>query len=158
EARFVDLIGRGHGVDGFAVLDRDHAPGGEARAVANAVDLVEDRPGRVAAAQKVAVHRMHHAAADGAARGRKRLRDDLSAEDALQAVVGAGRPEQIALYLLEVEDAEEVGERTVGGAFGGMRHRLSLPVTAGRRVAVKPATLSRRRRSPEVEWHVTSTF
>ena len=32
-----------HGEDRVAVLDRDHAPGGEALAVADAVDLVDDR-------------------------------------------------------------------------------------------------------------------
>ena len=42
-----------------AVLDRHHPAGREAPAVADAVDLVEDRHGRIAGAQEVGVQRVH---------------------------------------------------------------------------------------------------
>ena len=42
-----------------AVLDGDDAAGGEAAAVADPVDLVEDRHRRVARAQEVGVERVH---------------------------------------------------------------------------------------------------
>ena len=53
---------RGSGLqveDRLAVLDGDDAAGGERLAVADAVDLVEDRHGRVARAQEVGVQRVH---------------------------------------------------------------------------------------------------
>ena len=44
--------------DGLAVLDGDHTSGGEGAAVADAVDLVEDRHVRVAGAEEVGVQRV----------------------------------------------------------------------------------------------------
>ncbi len=48
EPVLLQMVGGRHGEDRVAVLDRDHAPGGEAPAVADAVDLVDDRDRRVA--------------------------------------------------------------------------------------------------------------
>ena len=74
---------------GLAVLDGDHPAGGERAAVADAVDLVEDRHGRVARAQEVGVQRVHLAVGlDGAGGGDERLAGDLAAEDPLAVLVG----------------------------------------------------------------------
>ena len=56
--------------DRAAVLDRDDAPGREAAAVADAVDVEDDRDARVAGPQEVRVQRVHVALVDGAARRR----------------------------------------------------------------------------------------
>src|SRR5262249_16384979 len=47
-----------HGEDRLPVLDRDHAPGGEALAVADAVDLVDDRHLGIAGEQEIGVQRV----------------------------------------------------------------------------------------------------
>ena len=76
--------------DRLAVLDRHDAAGGEAAAVADAVDLVEDRHGRVAGPQEVGVQRVHEPAAfvDRAGGGDERLAGHLAAEHALAVLVG----------------------------------------------------------------------
>src|SRR6516164_4432102 len=76
-----------HGVNRLPVLDRDHAPRGEALAVADAVDLVDDRHLGVAGEQEIGVQRVRRPArhVDGAAGGNKRLPDHLPAEHALPA-------------------------------------------------------------------------
>src|SRR6516164_308759 len=51
-----------HGVNRLSVLDRDHAPRGEALAVADAVDLVDDRHLGVAGEQEIGVQRVRQAA------------------------------------------------------------------------------------------------
>ena len=99
---------------GLAVLDGHHPAGGEALAVADAVDLVEDRDGRVAGAQEVGVERV-----DGSARvvdrpgGRhQRLAGDLAAEHPLPVLVGRHAAEDVDLDGLEVEQGDQVVERT----------------------------------------------
>ncbi len=81
--------------DRLAVLDRDHAPGGERLAVADAVDLIEDRRVRVSSAQEVRVQRVDEArrpivglVLDCARRGDQRLPGDLSPEHSLTLLVG----------------------------------------------------------------------
>ncbi len=76
--------------DGPAVLDRDDAPRGEAPTVADPVDLVQDRHGRVTRTQEVGVERVDEPAAlaDRASGGDERLAGDLPAEDALAVLVG----------------------------------------------------------------------
>ena len=83
--------------DRLAVLDRDDAARGEAAAVADAVDLVDDRDARIAGPQEVGVQRVREPAFDGAARGHQRLSRHLAAEDALALLLrlngrGTGSP------------------------------------------------------------------
>ena len=93
--------------DGPPVLDGDDAAGGEGLPVADAVDLVEDRHGRVARPQEVRVERVHVAVLDGAARRHERLPGHLPAEDALALLVRLGAAEDVDLDRLEVEQADE---------------------------------------------------
>ena len=73
-----------------AVLDRHDSAGREAAAVANAIDLVQDRQGRVARAQEVGVEGVHQPGVlvDRAGRGDERLTGHLAAEHALAVLVG----------------------------------------------------------------------
>ena len=87
------------------MLDRDDAPRGEALAVADAVDLVDDRNLRIAAEQEIGVQRMRQRVLDGAGGGDQRLADHLAAEHALPADLRARAAEQIDLELFEIEDA-----------------------------------------------------
>ena len=80
------------------------------RAVADAVDLVDDRHRRVARPHEVAVQRMRRAAVDGPGRGDQRLPDHLAAEHALPAGLRRLAAKQVHLERLEVEDAEQVGD------------------------------------------------
>ena len=75
--------------DRLAVLDGNDAPCREAAAIADSVDLVQDRHQRVTRPQKVGVQRMHLSAwiIDGARRGDQRLTGNLAAENPLTAFV-----------------------------------------------------------------------
>ena len=96
-----------------AVLDGDDAAGGEAAAVADPVDLVEDRHRRVAGAQEVGVQRVDQAArlVDRAGRGDQRLPGHLAAEHPLAVLVGRAAAEDVDLDGLEVEQRHEIVER-----------------------------------------------
>ena len=102
-----------HGEDGLPVLDGDDPPGGEALAVADAVDLVDDRHLGVARQQKIGVQRMRRARrhVDGAAGRHQRLPHHLAAEHPLPGVLRRAAAKQIDLELLEIEDRQEVLHR-----------------------------------------------
>jgi hypothetical protein len=113
-----------HGEDRLAVLDRDHPAGGEALAVADAVDLVDDRDRGIATEHEIGVQRMRWPAADidGAACRHQRLADDLPAEHTLAADLGGAAAKQVHLELLEVENAEQILEgRGHRKPFGTLR-------------------------------------
>ena len=75
--------------DGLAVLDGHHAAGGERAAVADAVDLVEDRHGGVTGPQEVGVERVHRPARlHRAGGGHEGLARHLAAEHPLAVLVG----------------------------------------------------------------------
>jgi hypothetical protein len=102
--------------DRLAVLDGHHASGGEALAVADAVDLVQDGRGRVAGPQEVGVQRMHQPVAlDGAGGGHQRLARYLATEHPLAVLVGRAPAEQVHLDHLEVEQGHQVVERALHG-------------------------------------------
>ncbi len=104
----------------MAVLDRHDAAGDKALAVADAVDLVDDRHAGVAGPQEIGVQRMRLAVGlHGAGGGDERLADHLAAEDALPADLRAATAEEVVLQRLQVEDAEEV--------LDGVRHEDPLP-------------------------------
>ena len=93
------------------VLDRDHAPRGEALAVADAIDFVDDRHLGIAAEQEISVQRMRRTnrhVFDRAAGGDQRLADDLAAEHALPARLRRPAAEQIQFERFEIEDGENV--------------------------------------------------
>ena len=96
-----------HGKDRLAVLARQDPAGGEALAVADAVDVVDDRNLGVAAEQEVGVQRVRRPLGDildGAAGGNQRLADHLAAEYALPADLGAAPAEQVEIERFEIED------------------------------------------------------
>ncbi len=90
------------------MLNGDDAPGGEAAAVADAVNLVDDGDCGVASAQEIGMERMGEALLHRAARRDQRLADHLPAEHALPADLRAQAPEQINLERLDVEDREQL--------------------------------------------------
>ena len=97
--------------DGPAVLDGHHAAGGEALAVADAVDLVEDGHGGVAGPQEVGVQRVHVAAdLDRSSGGHERLAGHLAAEHTLAVLVGGHAAEDVHLDRFEVEQVHEFVE------------------------------------------------
>src|SRR5204863_5588954 len=80
------LVGAGQCEDRLAVLDADDAARGKALAIADAVDLVDDRDRRIAGPQEIAVQRVDMAVAvDRAGCRDQGLADDEAAEDALPA-------------------------------------------------------------------------
>ncbi len=95
--------------DRLAVLDRHHAPRGEGAAIADPVDLVDDRHLGVAGPHEIAVQRMHVAIGlDGPLRRHQGLGDRLAAEYALPFHLGAATTIQIVFQPLEVENAQKL--------------------------------------------------
>ena len=108
--------------DRLAVLDGGDAPGGEARAVAQPVDLIEDRAADVAGAHEVSVQRMDGpVGGDGLGCCRCRLAEHLAAEDRAPAEVLAAPAKQIAIQSLETEEIDECGEDGLHGRVGTTR-------------------------------------
>ena len=103
--------------DRLAVLDRHDTTGREAAAVTDAVDLVQDRHGRIARAQEVRMQRVHEPAAlvDRARGGDERLSGDLATEHALTVLVGRRAAEDVHFDRFEVEQSHEVVERLLAG-------------------------------------------
>ena len=116
EAWFVRMKGGHHRENGMAVLAGKDAPRGETLAVADAVDVVDDRHFRIAAQQEIGVQRMGRPVIDGAAGRDQRLTDHLAAEDALPADLRAAAAKEILLQRFEVEDVEEILDG--GGHWG----------------------------------------
>ena len=81
----------------LTVLDRGHPPGGETLAVARAIDLIEDRHGRVARPDEIAVHRVAGPILDRLIGREKRLRDHMAAEDSRAPILGRRPPEKVHL-------------------------------------------------------------
>src|SRR5690606_24165282 len=108
-SRLPHLERGGHVEDRAAVLDRRDTPRGEALAVTQAVDEVDDRRLPVAGQDEVAVDGMRvPVLLDGAARGDERLREHLAAEDAAAADVAVATAIDVVFDLLEVEQLEQV--------------------------------------------------
>ncbi len=108
-----DLERRGQVEDRPAVLDPDHAPGGEALPVPDAVDLVDDRDRRVTGTQEVGVQRVHRAVGlHGAARRDQRLARDLPPEHPLAVLLGRDAAKEVHLEGFEIEQRDQVVERS----------------------------------------------
>ena len=102
-----------HREDRVAVLDRGYPAGRIALAVAQPLDLVNNRNLRIAGQDEIAMQRMRQPALDGAARRHHRLSDHLSAEYPLPARLRAVAAEQVHLERLDIEDGDQVDD-----AFG----------------------------------------
>ena len=133
EAGLVVVERHRHREDRLAVLDRDHAPRREALAVADPVDVVDDRHLRIAAEQEIRVQRMRLPAFDGAACGDQRLGDDLAAEHALQSDLRAAPAKQVDLERFEIEQREQF--------LDGVRFRRGRHDAVTRPAAMKSSAL-----------------
>src|SRR6185312_12721334 len=98
-----------HRKDWMAVLARRDAAGGEALAVTDAVDVINDRNLGIARQQEISMHRVRRPVLDRAHGGNQRLADHLPAEHALPADLRRAAAEQVHLERLEVENIEQVG-------------------------------------------------
>ncbi len=88
------------------------AAGDEGAAVADAVDLVEDRHGRVTGSEEVGVEGVHRVAGlDRAGRRHQGLARHLTPEDALAALGRAHAPEDVHLDRFQVEQFDHAVER-----------------------------------------------
>ena len=114
--------------DGPPVLHGHDAAGREGPAVADPVDLVEDRDVRVARSQEVRVQRMHPSVLHRAPGGHQRLPGHLAAEDALALLVGLDAPEDVDLNGFEVKQVDEE-----------LQGRAHAPMFAGRRAGRRRA-------------------
>lgn len=94
--------------DRLAVLDRGDPARREARAVAQAIDLVDDRAAHVAGPHEVAVHGVDGPIGADRLRGRREgLAEDLAAEDGAPAEILATPAKQIAVERFEAEQIDE---------------------------------------------------
>ena len=92
------------------MLDGNHAAGGKAAAIADAIDIVDDRHCRIAWAEEIGVERMSVTVLDGAIGGDQRLADHLATEDTLPADLRAHAAKQVLLERLDVEDGKKLVE------------------------------------------------
>ena len=144
EARLVGMKRHQHGKDRMAVLARGDAPCGEALAVADAVDVVDDRNLGIARQQEIGVHGMRRSCLHRAHGGDQRLADHLAAEHALPADLRGAAAEQIHVERLEVEKIEQVLDGGGGGGHGS-RFRGGLPpMTPGRGAKSRRGNVLRR--------------
>ena len=134
----------GHEVDRVAVLARDDAPRRERPAVAQPLDVVDDRHRRVAGPQEVGVQRVDVAVlGDRPDAGDQGLRGHLSAEDPLAVGLGLAAPEQVDVERLDVEELDEL----VGGgghAWSPFSCRSGCPAGRARRGTARTAGRSPR--------------
>ena len=94
------------------MLDRHHAAGGEAFAVAGAIDFVKNRNPGIARAQEIGVKRMADAVTvDGADGRRQCLAQHLTAEHALRARLGTEAAKNILLDLFQIEQGQDLRQR-----------------------------------------------
>jgi len=124
------------------VLDRDHPAGGEAAAVAGAVDLVDHRDRRVAGMDEIGVQRVAGHALDRLVGRAQRLRDDVAAVDADVVLVGLGdlAAEQVHLQALDVEQVDQLLHQL--GAGNGLGARVGHGVSSGGGWAGRPKGLA----------------
>src|SRR6185295_13996258 len=95
--------------DGFAMLDRNDSPRGEAATIADPVDLVQDGHEWIARTQEVGVQRVDLPAGvvDRASRGHQSVACYLDAEHPLATRVGGAPTEDVDLDRCEVEQLHE---------------------------------------------------
>src|SRR5262249_4880179 len=93
-------------------------------AVADAVDLVDDRDLRIARAEEVRVQRVDGPVLHRAAGRDERLARHLAAEDADAHVLRAPAAKEIHLELFQVEDREQLVEHALHAARSRTRRAL----------------------------------
>jgi hypothetical protein len=104
EPLFLELERGRQGKNGLAVLDGEHAPGAEAFAVAQALDLVDNGRLHVAGAQEIGVQGVSRPlGGHGALGGNQRLPDHLSAKDAEAAQVRTRTAKQIVFQHFQIQ-------------------------------------------------------
>ena len=108
EALDFDLERGGQVEDLRPVLDGRHPAGGERLAVAGAIDLIEDRHGRIARTNEIAVQRVADTLLDRAIGRQQRLADDQAAEDARPLLVRRQAAEQVHLDPLERQGLDQI--------------------------------------------------
>ena len=113
------------------MLNGDDAAGGKALAVADPLDIVDDRNFRIAGQQEIGVQRVRRPrrGIEGAACGSERLADDLPAINPLPAGLRRVAAKQVELKLFEIEELQQVldgrGHCTL---FCHIRHGSQKPV------------------------------
>jgi hypothetical protein len=111
ESRLGDLKRRGEVEDRLPLLQGHDAAGRERTAVADAVDVVHDRPSHVARAEKVGVNGVGDAVGRDREGGRRqRLPQDLPAVDRAPAEILALAAEQVLLDAFEGQQGDELFE------------------------------------------------
>ncbi len=109
EPALVDLKRGGQVEDRPAPLDRHHPAGGEAFAVADAVDVVDDGPLDIARPQKIGVQAVGPALRrHGLVGGGERLAEHLAAVDVAEPQVLALAAENVLLDRLELEQGQQL--------------------------------------------------
>ena len=92
----------------MTVLDRHHTAGGEAAAVADTVDLVDDRVFGIAGPHEIPVQGVYLALRFNGSLGCYQcLTDDLTAENALPADLGAYAAKQVYLDGLQIKGGQQ---------------------------------------------------
>ena len=128
QAVFRHLETGGHVEDRPAFLDGDDPPCGEAGTIAIALHLVDDGQFRIAGPDEIAVQAVAQTALfHSAAGGHQRLRNHLAAINSDPSLIGGLAAEQIGFDLLQIEQAEQTGNRALWIRSGGFDvHALSL--------------------------------
>jgi len=109
--------------DGPPALDGGDPAGSEGQAIANALNVVEDRDSSIAGAQEVRVQRVHAGLGFNCpSRGHECLPGHLPAEHTLAIRMGAAAPEDIEFDLLEVEEVQKFVNCGLGHVFN-LPHR-----------------------------------
>jgi len=102
KARLINVEGRLHVEDCSTVLDGNDPSRGEALAVTNAVDFIEDWDIRVAGAKEVRVQRVDVSVVNRSARCNESLGQDLATKDPLALFFWLNATEDIDLNGLEI--------------------------------------------------------
>ena len=112
-ALLLDMKRHHHRENRVAVLNRANPAGRVALAVAQPLDLVDDRNLRIAGKDEIAMQRVRQAAFDSAACRHHRLSDHLPAKHPLPARLRAVAAKQVHLNGLKIENRNQVNQ-----AFG----------------------------------------
>ena len=107
---FLDMKRNHDRKDRVAVLNRGDPPGRIALAVAQPLNLVNDRNLRIPRQNEIAVQRMRQPSFNRAASRHHRLSDHLTAEHPLPARLRAVAAEHVHLDRFEIEDRNEVDQ------------------------------------------------
>jgi hypothetical protein len=102
KARLIHMEGRLHVEDRPTVLDGNDSSGGEALAIANAINLIEDGHIGVARAKEVGVQRVDVSVVNSAASSNEGLGQNLSTKHPLTLFLWLNATEDVHLNGLEI--------------------------------------------------------